>query len=92
MVPPEYRIFLFMAVAGLAGAFLGAMLIYKSWRRVYGAFLAAHVLAGLALYLQTTTPGNSNIVYALYLWLFVAPATLGMVLGGGLVWLFQRRR
>ncbi|MCH8467395.1 MAG: hypothetical protein LAT78_12620 [Roseinatronobacter sp.] len=91
MMGPEFRVYLLMGAALVAGAALGAALIHNRWLRVYGAFLAAHVFGALGLILAARQGQHmQGLGFAVILAVFVLPATLGMVLGGGLMW--WRRR
>lgn len=88
---PEIRVYVFMLMALLAGALLGGLLIRNGWGRVYGAFLAGHFFAALGLFLAARQGQQmEGLGYAILLAVFVLPATLGMVLGGGFIWWRKR--
>ena len=88
----EMRALLLLAVAFAAGVLLGAMLIYKNWPRAFGAVLAGHVFAMLGLVIMgRQATGFDGIAYAMMLFIFVVPASLGMICGGGAIWWRKRR-
>lgn len=88
----EMRALLLIALSIGAGALLGAMLIYRNWPRAFGAVLAGHLLGALALVITgRQATGFDGIAYAMMLFVFVLPASLGMILGGGVVWWRKRR-
>ncbi len=90
-MPPELRVYILMLMALLAGLLLGGLLIRNGWQRVYGAFLAGHVFAALGLFFAARQGQQMDgLAHGLLLLVFVLPATLGMVLGGGFIW--WRRR
>jgi len=93
MLPPEYRFGLLFLGAIIAGVLLGAALIHKGWARAFGAILAGHVFASIGLYLAAQRGADMLAMsYMIIFLLFALPATLGMALGGGGVWLWQRKR
>jgi len=88
----ETRLMLLMGISVVAGVLLGAMLIRRGWVRAYGAFLAGHVLAALGFYLAAQQARDmQGLGHMIMLAVFVLPAMLGMVLGGGVMW-WRRRR
>lgn len=88
----EMRALLLMAVAFGAGALLGAMLIHRNWPRAFGALLAGHLFALVGLVaMGRHATGFDGIAYAMMLFVFVLPASLGMILGGSVVWWRKRR-
>jgi hypothetical protein len=91
MMGPELRVYLLMAASLVAGAALGGALIRNGWARAYGAFLAAHVFAALGLFFAARQGQHmQGLGYAVVLAVFVLPASLGMVLGGGVMWWRKR--
>ncbi len=91
MVPPEYRVFLIIGASVLAGALLGAMLIHKGWPRAYFAIFGGHALGSLGLYIASQQAQDMQALgYVIMLVGFALPATLGLVLGGGVMWLRGR--
>lgn len=91
LMTPELRVYILMGASVLAGALLGAALIRKGWVRAYGAMLAGHVLAAVGLYIAARQVAEMRgLGHVIMLAVFVLPAMLGMVLGGGFIW--WRRR
>lgn len=82
-------IYLFMVAAGSAGAALGFLLLRNGWRRAFGAVILGHALAAGAMYwsLRSTSGTSDGVMMAIFLTVFVLPATTGLGLGGALGWL-----
>lgn len=87
----ELRIYLLMGVALMAGVIVGYLLMSNNWRRVFGAFFGAHVLAAIGLFLGArNAPGMEGMSYAIGLFVFVLPSMFGMAISG-LVMYWRRR-
>lgn len=88
---PEWRLYMLVGLSVLAGVLLGAALLRKNMPRAYGAVFLGHVLAAVALFLAVQEGRDmQGLGPAIMLAVFVLPATLGMALGGGVIW--WRRR
>ncbi len=93
MLSPEIRVWLLMASAVLVGTLLGALLIHKGWRRVYGAVMAGHLFAAVGFFFAARQgQGMDGLGHAIMLAVFVIPSLLGMVLGGTVIWWRARGR
>lgn len=90
---PQTLIYVFMVAAGCAGLALGFLLLRNGWRRAFGAVVLGHVLAagGMYLSLRSGSGASGGVMMAIFLTVFVLPATLGLVLGGALGWLRRGR-
>ncbi|MGY6703762.1 hypothetical protein [Roseinatronobacter sp.] len=86
-------VYLFMVAAGCAGAALGFVLLRNNWRRAFGAVFMGHAFIAGGLYwaLRGVSGTADGVMTAIFLTVFVLPATSGLVLGAALGWLRGRR-
>lgn len=83
----EFLIYAFMAVAFLAGALIGYLLMSQGRRRALSAVAVGHgvALVGLLAAIGFVEPQQA-LGYAILLSVFVVPACLGLAAGSGFGW------